>query len=73
MKLIQSLCCSALINPFIPWLKFSTLIKKGYLSSKIGIPTLALILLIIASSFLLIPLMDYWRETALLDGMPVML
>jgi hypothetical protein len=55
-------------------LKFSILIKKGLsFLTEIAIPTLALILLISASSFRLIPLMNYWRETALLDGMPVIL
>ena len=39
----------------------------------IRIPALTLILTIAATSFLLILRMDYLRETALLDGMPVML
>jgi hypothetical protein len=50
------------------------LIKRGvYSLRKIRFPSLSLILVISATSFLLIPRMDYLRETALLDGMPVML
>lgn len=50
------------------------LIKRGvYSLRKIRFPSLSLILAISATSFLLIPRMDYLRETALLDGMPVML
>jgi hypothetical protein len=50
------------------------LIKRGvYSLRKIRLPSLILILIISATSFLLIPRMDYLRETALLDGMPVML
>ena len=50
------------------------LVKRGvYSFREIRLPSLALILAISATSFLLIPRMDYLRETALLDGMPVML
>jgi hypothetical protein len=50
------------------------LVKRGvYSLREIRLPSLALILAISATSFLLIPRMDYLRETALLDGMPVML
>jgi len=50
------------------------LIKRGARSLKnVRLPSLALMLAIAAVSFLLIPRMDYLRETALLDGMPVML
>jgi len=50
------------------------LIKRGAHSLKnIRLPSLVLMLAIAAVSFLLIPRMDYLRETALLDGMPVML
>ena len=50
------------------------LVKRGVHSLRIiRIPSLTLILIISVTSFLLIPRMDYLRETALLDGMPVML
>ncbi len=50
------------------------LIKRGLSHLRvIRIPSLMLILTIASASFLLIPRMDYLRETALLDGMPVML
>jgi len=50
------------------------LIKRGAHSLKnIRLSLLILILTVSATSFLLIPRMDYLRETALLDGMPVML
>jgi hypothetical protein len=50
------------------------LVKRGvYGLRKIRLPALSLILVISVTSFLLIPRMDYLRETALLDGMPVML
>ena len=39
----------------------------------IRLPSLTLIVSIAVASFLLIPRMDYLRETALQDGMPVML
>lgn len=50
------------------------LIKRGaYALKKIRPYLLILLLAVAATSFLLIPRMDYLRETALLDGMPVML
>lgn len=52
----------------------NTLIKRGTASLKsIRLPCLVLILTNAAMNFLVIPRMDYLRETALLDGMPVML
>jgi hypothetical protein len=50
------------------------LIKKGLNQLKsIRIPSLILIGSVSIASYLLIPRMDYLRETALQDGMPVML
>ena len=50
------------------------LIKRGISSLRPArMPSLILILMTAISSFLLIPRMDYLRETALIDGMPVML
>ncbi|QWE16232.1 hypothetical protein [Polynucleobacter sp. AP-Nino-20-G2] len=50
------------------------LIKRGIFQLKaIRLSSLMLIASIAAASFLLIPRMDYLRETALQDGMPVML
>lgn len=50
------------------------LIKRGVSSLKsIRIPSLMLIFSVAAASYLLIPRMDYLRETALQNGMPVML
>lgn len=50
------------------------LIKRGLSQLKIvRLPSLALIFSIAIASFLIIPRMDYLRETALQDGMPVML
>lgn len=50
------------------------LIKRGASSLKnIRLALLILIMTVAAASFLLIPRMDYLRETALVDGMPVML
>ncbi|ANJ00170.1 hypothetical protein A8O14_08815 [Polynucleobacter wuianus] len=50
------------------------LIKRGVSQLKIvRLPSLALIFSIAIASFLIIPRMDYLRETALQDGMPVML
>ncbi|OIM97226.1 hypothetical protein A9236_10090 [Polynucleobacter sp. QLW-P1DATA-2] len=143
MKLIPTLCCSALINPFYPMVEVSTaqypyslrllrllaclmaggilgqalgcltphllmedsqaagmiahllmqhlsyyflgcafiilslsniLIKRGVLQLKtIRPPSLLLLVSVGMASFLLIPRMDYLREIALQDGMPVML
>jgi len=50
------------------------LIKRGANSLKnVRLPALIAMIAIAAVSFLLIPRMDYLRETALIDGMPVML
>jgi len=50
------------------------LIKRGLSQLRvIRIPSLTIFLAIATTSFLLIPRMDYLRETALIDGMPVML
>lgn len=50
------------------------LIKRGAYSIKnVRLPSLLLMISIATVSFLLIPRMDYLRETALIDGMPVML
>ena len=145
MKLIQTLCCSALINPFYPMVEVpstptqyslplrllrllaglmaggiiaqvlsclivylliedsqaagmmahllmqhlayyflgctfiilslsNALIKRDLCNLKaVRLPSLILILSVAGASFLLIPRMDYLRETALQDGMPVML
>jgi hypothetical protein len=72
--LIQHLSYYFLGGTFVILSLSNVLIKKG-LSSLIGIriPSLLLILAIAVTSFLLVPRMDYLRETALLDGMPVML
>jgi len=143
MKLIQTLCCSALINPFYPMVEVpstqyllsirllrllsglmaggtlaqalgciityflmedfqaasmmadlitqhlsyyflgsafiilslsNVLIKRGIFQLRvIRLPSLVLITCVAVTSFLLIPRMDFLRETALLDGMPVIL
>ena len=50
------------------------LIKRGVSSLKgIRLPSLIFMLTVALVNFLLIPRMDYLQETALLDGMPVML
>lgn len=50
------------------------LIKRGVLSLKsIRLPSLVFMMTVALTNFLLIPRMDYLQETALLDGMPVML
>ncbi|MBU3616015.1 DUF4149 domain-containing protein [Polynucleobacter sp. JS-Polo-80-F4] len=50
------------------------LIKRDASSlKKIRLPLLILMIAVAVVSFLLIPRMDYLRETALIDGMPVML
>ena len=50
------------------------LIKRGASPLKnIRLPLLILMMAVAVASFLLIPRMDYLRETALVDGMPVML
>lgn len=50
------------------------LIKRGaYPLKNLRLSLLILMMSVAAASFLLIPRMDYLRETALLEGMPVML
>ena len=72
--LIQHLSYYLLGGAFIILSLSNVLIKRGLFYMKgIRIPALTLIVTIAATSFLLIPRMDYLRETALLDGMPVML
>ena len=72
--LIQDLSYYFLGCAFVILSLANILIKRGMSSLKsIRIPSLILILTIATPSFLLIPRMDYLRETALLDGMPVML
>jgi hypothetical protein len=72
--LIQNLSYYFLGGTFIIMSLSNILIKRGLSHlSVIRIPSLTLILTIATASFLLIPRMDYLRETALQDGMPVML
>lgn len=72
--LIQHLSYFLLGSTFVILSLANVLIKrKQYELRTIRIPALLLILVTAASSFLLIPRMDYLRETALLDGMPVAL
>jgi hypothetical protein len=72
--LIQDLSYYFLGCAFVILSLANILIKRGISSLKsIRIPSLILILIVATPSFLLIPRMDYLRETALLDGMPVML
>jgi hypothetical protein len=63
------------LGPGFVILSFSNiLIKRGVSPLKtIRFPSLIFIFSIAATSYLLIPRMDYLRETALQDGMPVML
>jgi amino acid permease len=50
------------------------LIKRGISQlKKVRLPLLILVVSVATASFLLIPRMDYLRETALENGMPVML
>jgi hypothetical protein len=72
--LIQHLSYYILGCTFITLSLANVLIKREQYGLRvIRIPALMLILVTAASSFLLIPRMDYLRETALLDGMPVAL
>ncbi len=72
--LIQQLSYYLLACTFIILSLANVLIKRGqYGLRAIRIPSLLLILFTATTSFLLIPRMDYLRETALLDGMPVAL
>ena len=72
--LIQQLSYYLLACTFVILSLANVLIKRGqYGLRAIRIPSLLLILFTATTSFLLIPRMDYLRETALLDGMPVAL
>ena len=72
--LIQYLSNCFLGASFIILSVSNILIKRGLSDVKVvRIPSLALMLAIATTSFLIIPRMEYLRETALLDGMPVML
>jgi len=72
--LIQHLSNYFLGGAFIILSLANILIGRGLAGlKKIRMPALMLILATGVSSILLIPRMDYLRETALLDGMPVML
>ncbi|QWD90402.1 hypothetical protein FD973_08945 [Polynucleobacter sp. MWH-Braz-FAM2G] len=72
--LMQHLSYYFLGSAFVILSLGNILIKRGENSLRmLRMPSLILILTIAGSNFLLIPRMDYLRETALLDGMPVML
>lgn len=72
--LVQHLSYYFLGCAFIILSLSNILIKRGVATLRsIRLPSLTLMLTVAAASFLLIPRMDYLRETALLDGMPVML
>lgn len=72
--LIQQLSYYLLGCTFIVLSLANVLIKRGRYDLKtIRIPALILIIATSTDSFLLIPCMDYLRETALLEGMPVAL
>lgn len=72
--LMQHLSYYFLGSAFVILSLSNMLIKRGISCLRvIRIPSLILILAITLASFLLIPRMDYLRETALQDGMPVML
>jgi len=71
---VQHLSYYFLGSAFVILSVANILIKRGAHSLKnVRLPSLVLMLTIAAVSFLLIPRMDFLRETALLDGMPVML
>lgn len=71
---IQHLSNYFLVCAFITLSLANILVRRGLPGFKaIRMPALILILVTALTSFLLIPRMDYLRETALLDGMPVML
>lgn len=72
--IMQNLVYYFLACAFVILSLANILIKRGssYLKS-IRLPSLVLMLALVSASFLLIPRMDYLRETALLDGMPVMI
>jgi len=72
--LMQSLSYYFLGCTFIILSLSNLLIKRGISQLKrVRWPLLILVVAVATASFLLIPRMDYLRETALADGMPVML
>jgi hypothetical protein len=72
--LIQQLSYYLLGCTFIILSLSNILIKRGlYTLKAVRLPSLVLTISVAVASFLLIPRMDYLRETALGDGMPVML
>lgn len=72
--LVQHLSYYFLGSAFMILSLSNILIKRGVITLRsIRLPSLTMMLTVAAASFLLIPRMDYLRETALLDGMPVML
>lgn len=72
--LIQDLSYYFLGCAFVILSIANVLIKRGErLHKNIRLPLLIQMMAVAAASFLLIPRMDYLRETALIDGMPVML
>ena len=72
--LMQHLSYYFLGSAFIVLSLSNILIKRGINQLRvIRLPSLILIACVAVTSFLLIPRMDYLRETALQDGMPVML
>ena len=72
--LIQQMSYYLLGCSFVILSLSNILIKRGIFTLKdIRLPSLILIVSIAISSFLLVPRMDYLREIALQDGIPVML
>ena len=72
--MIQHLSYLFLGGVFIIMSVSNILIKRGSSHLRvIRLPSLTVFLAIAITSFLVIPRMDYLRETALMDGMPVML
>lgn len=72
--LIQHLAYYFLACAFLILSISNLLVRRGiYSLSIIRLPSLILVLFISLASFLLIPRMDYLRETALQDGLPVIL
>ena len=72
--LIQALSYYFMGCTFVILSLSNILVKRGLSTLKeVRTPSLILLLIIAATSILIIPRMDYLRETALLDGKPVML
>lgn len=71
--LMQYLSYYFLGGAFIVLSLSNVLIKRGIFRLRvIRLPSLVLIVCVAVTSFLLIPRMDYLRETALQDGLPVL-